>query len=116
GALELALASVGASSISFEPADAKHLRRGQAATVSLGEKPIGSIGRVSEEIAADYKFKQPVYVAEIDLQAVLETSTEPRLYEPLPKFPSIVRDVSFAVTRDISFGMIRDEAMQEKPE
>ncbi len=116
GTLEAALATIGASSIRFEATDARHLRRGQAAAVILGGTEIGSVGRLSEEIAGDYKFKQPVYVAEIDLQAVLETSTEPTLYEPLPKFPSIVRDVSFAVTRDISFGMIRDEAIHAKPE
>jgi phenylalanyl-tRNA synthetase beta chain len=116
GALEMALESVGSPLISFVADDVKHLRQGQSAAVVLGGVKIGSVGRLNEEIATDYKFKQPVYVAEIDLQTVLAAKEEPRSYTPLPKFPSIVRDVSFAVARDTSFATVRDYAIEIAPE
>lgn len=107
GAVELVLNAVGISNAAFIPTDARHLRRGQAAAVIVGGNEVGSFGRINEEIAGNYKFRQPVYVAEIDLQAVLAQKTEPVRYEPLPKYPSVVRDVSLLVRRDQRFASIR---------
>jgi phenylalanyl-tRNA synthetase beta chain len=107
GAIESAMEHAGFDNAEFGAADIKHLRPGQAAFVKIGEKTIGSVGRLNEEIAANYKFRQPVYVAEIDLQAVLEAPKRPAAYAPLSRFPAVVRDVSFTVTRDISFADIK---------
>jgi len=63
---------------------------------------VGSIGRLAEAVAASYKFRQPVFVAELDLTTLLEMSEQPVLYSPLPRFPSIVRDVSLLVDRQVS--------------
>lgn len=108
GALEAAVESIGAARLAFSPAEVPHLRRGQAAAVSVDGTDIGYIGRLNEEISADYKFKQPVYVAEIDLQAALSGPATAVVYTPLSKYPSVTRDVSFLVSRDVSFGSIRD--------
>ena len=107
GAIESALESAGITNAEFAAADVKHLRPGQSASISINGHPIGTVGRLNEEITADYKFRQPVYVAEIDLQAVLAEPRSPVPYAALPRFPAIVRDVSFTVSRDITFGAIR---------
>ncbi|MDI1242155.1 MAG: phenylalanine--tRNA ligase subunit beta [bacterium] len=111
GAVEMALGAVGVGELKFATADVKHLRRGQAASISVGEKQIGYLGRLNEEIAANYKFKQPVFVAEIDLQAVLEEEPTAIRYKPLPKFPAVVRDVSFVVDRSTAFASIKHGAL-----
>lgn len=115
GAVEAALESVDCSNAAFVDDTIKHLRRGQSAAIVLDGIKVGSLGRLNEEIAADYKFKQPVYVAEIDLQAVLASAQGSHTYAPLPKFPAIIRDVSFEVTRDVSFAKLRDAANEIKP-
>jgi phenylalanyl-tRNA synthetase beta chain len=114
GAVEAALDSVGMTYAKFSAEDVKHLRKGQSASVFLNGKKVGYLGRLNEEISADYKFKQPVYVAEIDLQAVLEEKTEPVPYTALPKYPAIVRDVSFLVKRDVSYASIRDGVNEQR--
>jgi phenylalanyl-tRNA synthetase beta chain len=111
GALEMALDAAHIGGVHFESAEVKHLRRGQSANVSVGGKPVGYIGRLSEEIASNYKFKQPVFVAEIDLQSVLEREPADVRYRPLPKFPAVVRDVSFVVDRSMAFGSIKKAAI-----
>ena len=113
GAVEAALDAVGLSSLVFTPADSIHLRQGQSATISTNNRVVGSIGRLSEELAGDYKFKQPVYVAEIDLQTVLSDDLEPVLYHSLSKYPSIVRDVSLLVSRSIGFEDIRSSVLAQ---
>lgn len=99
GSLEAALDAVGLHGVEVRPDDTKHLRAGQSAAIGINGLTIGRLGRLNEEISSDYKFKQPVYVAEIDLQAVLDQETPPVLYKPLPKYPAVVRDVSFVVNR-----------------
>jgi phenylalanyl-tRNA synthetase beta chain len=107
GALEAALDAVHAPRASFVAKDVKHLRKGQSAEIQIAGKSIGTIGRLSDEIATAHKFRQPVYVAEIDLQAVLEMPVAPVTYQPLPKYPAVVRDVSLLIKRSMSFAEIR---------
>lgn len=107
GAVEAALEAIGFPHLEFTAADSLHLRKGQSAKISSDGKEVGSIGRLSEELSGDYKFKQSVYVAELDLQALLGEETSPHLYHPLAKYPSVVRDVSLLVNRSIGFEEIR---------
>lgn len=106
GAVEAALDAAGALTVRFEPMEVKHLRKGQSAAVSVTGNDVGYIGRLADEIAAQYKFKQPVYVAELNLQRVLDAGTQTVAYGPLSKYPSIVRDVSFVVKRGVTFASI----------
>ncbi|OLE52280.1 MAG: phenylalanine--tRNA ligase subunit beta [Acidobacteria bacterium 13_1_20CM_3_53_8] len=99
GAVEAALDAMKISGANFEAASVKHLREGQAARISIGTETIGTIGRLNESIAAAYKFKQPVYLAELDFTSLLDTPEKLALYMSLPRFPSIVRDLSLLVDR-----------------
>ncbi len=112
GALEAALEAIGFSNAEFSAEDVKHLRKGQSASVSLNGKKIGYLGRLNDEIAANYKFKQPVFVAEIDLQTALSEKISTVLYHPLPKYPSVVRDVSLLIKRTMSFAEIKNSITQ----
>jgi phenylalanyl-tRNA synthetase beta chain len=111
GALETALSAVSVSKVEFSAADVKHLRRGQAASIAIEGNEIGYVGRLNEEIASNYKFRQPVYVAEIDIQAVLGSTASPVRYTPLPKYPAVVRDASFVVERGTSYESIREAGL-----
>ncbi|MBK7393477.1 MAG: phenylalanine--tRNA ligase subunit beta [Chloracidobacterium sp.] len=113
GALEAALDAVGVSNADFTAAEVKHLRIGQTAAVWVDGSRVGYIGRLSDEIAAGYKFKQPVYVAEVDLQAILDIATIPIAYRPLSKYPAITRDVSLLGDRNVSFSAIRDAVTEQ---
>lgn len=109
GALEAAVDAMKLGALSFAAGTVRHLREGQSAVVALGDgKAIGSIGRLSEAIAAGYKFRQPVYVAELDLTTLL--GSQPRIvqYKPLPRYPSVVRDITLLVNRDVTFSQLRE--------
>jgi len=102
GALEAAREALKLPALNYSAADARHLRAGQSAAVSLGSTQLGWIGRLSEAVAGNYKFRQPVFVGEIDLTALLEMAELPVLYSRLPRFPSIVRDVSLLVGSQVT--------------
>ncbi|PYS65658.1 MAG: phenylalanine--tRNA ligase subunit beta [Acidobacteria bacterium] len=102
GALEAGVASMNLPPLDFAAAEAAHLQPGQAAGISLNGVPVGSIGRLAEIIAGQYKLRQPIFIAEVDLTALLEVEERPVLYSPLPRFPSILRDVSLLLDRKIT--------------
>jgi len=104
GALESAVAAMNLPPVDFEIAAIKHLRPGQSAAVSIRGTRVGSIGRLAEPLSSAYKFRQPVYLSEVDLSTLLEIEELPVLYSSLPRFPSIVRDVSLLVDRKLTVG------------
>ncbi len=107
GAIEIAMSAANTKDVEFRDAELKHLQNGQSAEVLFNGISIGSLGRLKDGIASKYKFKQPVFVAEIDLQALLEGGEKPSTYVPLPNFPGISRDISFVAKRDLNFEEIR---------
>jgi len=107
GALEAAFDAMKLGPLSFTRDSVKHLRDGQAAGIKLVDgTAVGSAGRLAESLAASYKFRQPVYVAELDLTALLDSEARLAQYLPLPRFPAVVRDVTLLVSRDINFADI----------
>ncbi|HEX8096896.1 MAG TPA: phenylalanine--tRNA ligase subunit beta, partial [Pyrinomonadaceae bacterium] len=103
GALEMAADAMRIGPLRFEAGEAKHLREGQAARVSVDGQEVGTIGRLAESLSASYKFRQPVYVAELDFTALLGAEETASVYRPLPRFPSVVRDISLLAPRRVAF-------------
>jgi phenylalanyl-tRNA synthetase beta chain len=104
GALQAAIASLNLAPLVFAEAEVKHLRAGQSANILLADGTvIGSAGALSETIAAGYKFRQRVFVAELNLTPVFELAEHEIKYRPLPRYPSVVRDVTLLVGRNIGF-------------
>jgi phenylalanyl-tRNA synthetase beta chain len=117
GALEMVVDAMNLKPLRFEAAQVKHLRVGQAARISVdGKNPIGSIGRLDEAVAALYKFRQPVYVAEVDLSALLDAEEMPVLYSPLARYPSVVRDISLLVGRRVTLTEMLDTVAGQRLE
>jgi phenylalanyl-tRNA synthetase beta chain len=115
GALEAGVDWMNVSPLTFTPTTARHLRPGQSALISSGDgKPIGTIGRLAETVAASYKFRQPVYVLELDLGALLSGPAKAIQYSPLPKYPSVVRDISLLVDRTVAFDEILATVNQQQ--
>jgi len=69
-------------------------RRGR---VTFGKNEIGSAGQLARRATEKFKFRQDVFLAELELDplcAAYRAAKEARRYEPLPRFPSVERDFS----------------------
>jgi phenylalanyl-tRNA synthetase beta chain len=106
GALEIALDAINLPKLNFAAKEVKHLQKGQSAEIISGGKTVGTIGRINNSIAESYKFKQPVFVAEVDLQTLFKSAEQPVFYKPLSKFPAKWIDVSLLVKRTTAFAEI----------
>jgi phenylalanyl-tRNA synthetase beta chain len=109
GAVEAAFEAAELPHPVFEPADIPHLRKGQSTMLSIDGIGVGYLGRLADDVAAAYKFKQPIYLAEVDLAALLGTPATAAAYRPLSRFPMISRDVSFVVERSFMFSTLKEE-------
>ena len=84
-------------------ADPGWMNPADAAILKIGGEPVGVLGSLSPELEDKYKMKQPVYLAEINLERLARHAFAPVQYEPLPKYPSVERDMSIVVSRDIEY-------------
>ena len=113
GALEAATDAMHVASLEFAATTAaKHLREGQAAEILLDGRAVGTLGRLSDELAAAYKFKQAVYVAEVDFAALLAAGESGVRYTPLARFPSVMRDASLVADRRVTFAELRRAVLE----
>jgi phenylalanyl-tRNA synthetase beta chain len=109
GAIEAVAESLGLPAPEFHPlGDAGFLHPGRAAEVWLGREEIGLVGQLHPRVAAGYKFKQPVFVAELNLKLMLLADRVEVRYHPLPKFPTVVRDLALLIDTDVSFADVED--------
>ncbi len=74
-----------------------------AAELRIGSETVGVMGSLCPPMEEKYKLKQPVYLAEIDLESVAGHAFPPISYAPLSKYPSVERDISIIVSPDLSF-------------
>jgi phenylalanyl-tRNA synthetase beta chain len=107
GALESVAEAIGLPALEFEPdVDGDFLHPGRKAEVRLGDEVIGVMGQLHPRIAARYKFKQPVFVADLNLGMMLLADRAKVRYHPLPKFPTAVRDLALLIDTGVQFAEV----------
>lgn len=86
---------------------------GKVAKLLINNKTIGVFGEVHPIVIDNFDIPLSVFVGEFDFdELVLQTDLD-RKYKPLPKFPSIERDIAIVVSDEISAGQI-DEIIRTK--
>jgi phenylalanyl-tRNA synthetase beta chain len=73
---------------------------GSASIVCNGEQ-IGVLGRLYAEIEESFDLKKPVMLFELDLDRVFALKHPPTLFQPLPRFPAVIRDIALIVHEDL---------------
>lgn len=107
GAVESVIEGLGLPPLQFALVETgPHLHPGRAALLSLGDQAVGQIGQLHPRVAAEYKFKQPVFVAELNLGALLSADRREVRYQPLPKFPTAARDLALLIDTTVSLAAI----------
>lgn len=86
----------------FAPASMPWLQSGRSASLSLDGHAIGSLGELDPQIGTRYDLQVPVYVADLDLDALLQSAVLHRQYSPLPRFPVVRRDIALIVPATVT--------------
>jgi phenylalanyl-tRNA synthetase beta chain len=103
--------------IRIEPAQETWLTPGRAAQVSLEDgRRLGALGQLSRAIAARHGVEgSAVFVAELDLEAI-DAGTEADIrVVPLPRHPSVTRDISILVDDTLQAAVVRRTITESAP-
>lgn len=111
GVVELFLDSIGIRDYVFENVDSFIFKRDLSTSIKIDEAKLGVLGEVRPEIARKFDIKQRVYLAEIGVEDLLKYVNLKKIFRPMPRYPSMTRDISILVDDSIDassiFGVIR---------
>ena len=108
GAVE-ALARAFDLTFSYQACQRPHLHPGMTASILLDDKEIGVIGRLSYEICEECAIEKPVFLTEIDYDALLPYLSRKKTYVPLSKFTSETRDLAIVCDEALTCALISRE-------
>ncbi len=110
GVVEEFLEKIGATEkIGYYPEEKKpFLHPGRQAEIVYKKKKIGYIGEVHPQVAEQYEIGERVYLAVLDIPAILPIATFERKYSGIAKYPSVTRDISMVMPKEILVGQIEE--------
>jgi len=108
GVVESVLESLRLSGASFEAVTVEGYAPGTAARVVIGGESAGVIGQVAPELLATHRIQTAVFAAELFLGKLMAAKGPTAVYELLPRFPGVYRDLSFVVKKDVAYTAIEE--------
>ncbi|WP_088808791.1 MULTISPECIES: phenylalanine--tRNA ligase subunit beta [Listeria] len=91
----------------FEKLVKEDMHPGRTAQVFLGDASIGFIGQVHPALQKEYDLKE-TYVFELNLQAIVAAEKKTVVYQTIPRYPEMTRDVALLVSKDTTQSAILD--------
>ncbi|MDM8524819.1 phenylalanine--tRNA ligase subunit beta [Desulfococcaceae bacterium HSG8] len=85
-----------------------YLRPGHTARILAGsdETEIGVVGEVHPEVVHSFDLKQKAFVFELSMESLAPLIPEVKQSEPIPRYPSVSRDITVIVNKDIEAGRL----------
>jgi len=104
GIIEAIMSRFGISFSLVPIKDNKTFHPGRTAGMYANNELIGIYGEVSHEVVNNYGLGHTAYLAEIDIEKIVEYKNTEWKYEPLPKYPAMVRDIAVKVKDEVLVG------------
>ena len=108
GDLEVTLGLFDPATLGFTNSGCSYHETGLGGRFAAEEGDLAHFGQVSHEVMREYKLRQPVFVAEVDLERLLANPLRHLSFRPFSKFPEVQRDLSLVVPAAISYRQIEE--------
>ncbi len=92
----------------YERSAEPFMHPGRQAVIKAGNNVLGILGEIHPDVSAKFDIDGRPLIAEIDLQNVFAIASSKVLYAPLPKYPSIERDLAVIVDTAQEIGPMLD--------
>jgi len=107
GDVETVLEGFEHSTLHFDAEVANHYHPGRAARAVVDGEVVAQFGQVHPRIASEHKFRQDVFVGEIDLDRLYQHDLRRIQYEALARYPAVERDFSFIFEESATFEKVQ---------
>jgi phenylalanyl-tRNA synthetase beta chain len=88
----------------------------ESAVISLGGRvPLGELGQLPPSLAKKHDLRDPVFIAELNLNQLLARRNPAKSFKPLPQFPAIRRDAAILVAEATTHDAVLQIVKQSKP-
>ena len=77
---------------------------GRTASVKVGELTVGLIGEISPAVSEEFGLLSRAYVADIDINALLEIERPTAKYKAISRFPALYRDIAVICKEEVTVG------------
>ena len=109
GVIEAALSEIRATDIRFEGCrDNPSYHPGRCAKVYCGDAYLGVFGQIHPLVAQNYGVDAAFYCAELSFDALFAARGDDPVYQPLPKFPAVTRDIAVVCDKAIPVGALEN--------
>jgi len=92
----------------FAENDDEGLRLDRQAAVVVGGAKLGVVGELHPKVLEAFEISEAVYLFEINLTALLSHTVGYKMFQPIPRFPAIVRDIALIVDDGILHQRVLD--------
>ena len=86
----------------------------ESALIQLGKLELGVFGQLQPRLARDHDLRDPVFLAELDLDLLLARRVQEKSFKALPHLPAIRRDVAMVLAESITHEAVLQAAKQGK--
>lgn len=108
GAVEMLLCALNVTDVEFvAESDEFAYHPGRTAAIISAGRQIGIIGEMHPAVAENYEINDKVYIADIDIALMYDAKGAEKVYHPLPKFPSVTRDLSMLCDESLPVAEIK---------
>ena len=109
GAVEAVLEGLRIQDLRFEAeAGNPSYHPGRCAKVSSGDRLLGILGQIHPAVAENYDVDCELYAAELNFNALFDSMGGAPIYQPLPRFPAVTRDIALVCDKDLPVGKLED--------
>lgn len=108
GVMEFLFTRLGLSGIIISEGTAGFLDSAARADVSLNGETIGWFGKIAATMKAHFDLPHDVFVGQLDLETVVEGAFVQRRFRRSSRFPSISRDLSFALPEGVNYAKVHE--------
>ena len=107
GVVEGLLSRLGVE-VSFDESSDESLHPKKQVAIVIGNNREGVIGELHPKVSEAFEISGPVYLFEIDLTALLPFTAGHKMFQPIPRFPAIVRDMALVVDAKMTHQKTQD--------
>ncbi|TES82779.1 MAG: phenylalanine--tRNA ligase subunit beta, partial [Dehalococcoidia bacterium] len=93
--------------VSFEAGSDEGLHPFKQAAIVVGGKRLGVVGGLHPKVSDAFELAGDVYLFEVDLTALLPFTLERKMFQPISRFPAVVRDMALVVDVGVSNAQVQ---------